>query len=97
MKLGDIATFSAYVGPGRFRHSETNDVVTCNQAFMWTFIFGSFYFLLKGVYKHAIISLALAVFTGAMSWFIYPFFAKGIMTNYYLEKGYHLESFSTDF
>ena len=97
MKLEEIAAFSVFVGPDRFRHSETNSVVTCNQAFMWTFIFGSFYFLLKGVYKHAITSLALAVFTGFMSWFIYPFFAKGIMTNYYLKKGYHVESFSADY
>ena len=80
-----------------FRHSQTNFVVTCNYPFLWTLIFGCFYFLEKGNYKHAIISLLAAGCTAGISWFIYPFFAKGIMTNYYLKKGYHVESFSADY
>tara|TARA_Y100000994_G_scaffold229492_1_gene214533 strand:+ start:843 stop:1001 length:159 start_codon:yes stop_codon:yes gene_type:complete len=51
--------------------------------------------MIKGNYKHAIIFLFFS-FT-IIAWHIYPFFAKGIMSNFYLKKGYkHLESFATD-
>jgi len=55
---------------------------------LWVFCFGFFYFAVKGVWTHAIASFILAVCTFGLSWFIYPFFAGGIMRKYYLRQGW---------
>ena len=63
-----------------------------NLAFLWCLLFGTFYFLLKGIYKHAIISLIASVCTFGFAWLIYPFFAPSIVENFYLEKGFTTEA-----
>lgn len=57
-------------------------------AFLWVLLFGSFYFLVRGIWLHAIISLILAIVTGGLSWLIYPFHARDILEIHYLEKGW---------
>ena len=42
---------------------------------LWTLIFGSFYFAVKGIWSHALISLILAICTIGISWLIYPMLA----------------------
>ena len=74
----------------RFSHPQTDFTVKCNFPFLWTLLFGPFYFLLKGNYKHSIISLVVGLCTFGISALIYPFFSRSIMTNYYMEKGYTL-------
>lgn len=56
--------------------------------FLWCFLFGSFYFVYKGIWTHVLLSLIFAAFTLGISWFIYPFFARGIVDNSYLRKGW---------
>jgi hypothetical protein len=58
------------------------------EAWLWSLLFGSFYFAAKGVWGHAIISLALALATGGIAWLIYPFFATEILRKHYLRKGW---------
>ncbi|MBF0261940.1 MAG: hypothetical protein HQL97_08930 [Magnetococcales bacterium] len=55
---------------------------------LWVFLFGVFYFVFKGVWRHAFLSLVLAVITAGFSWFVYPFFARTIMRNHYLRMGW---------
>ena len=56
--------------------------------FIWTLLFGALYFLVKGSFKHFLLGIIAAIITVGISWFIYPFFAPGIIRNMYLEKGY---------
>lgn len=55
---------------------------------LWTLLFGLFYFAVKGIWKHVFISLFLACFTFGISWFFYPFFAGNIVRTHYLRKGW---------
>jgi len=41
-----------------------------------TLLFGCFYFLWKGWYKAALVSLGIALLTGGLSWLIIAFFAQ---------------------
>jgi hypothetical protein len=51
-------------------------------------LFGFVYFAVKGVWTHAIASLTLAIVTAGVSWFFYPFFARGAVEKNYLRKGW---------
>ena len=68
----------------------SNDYVetTTAWAFLWIFILGPIYFLVKGNYRHAIAGLVIGIITFGLSWFIYPFFWKSISKNFYLKKGW---------
>jgi hypothetical protein len=57
-------------------------------SWLWCLLFGFFYFAVKGNWKHAIISLLLAVVTGGISWLIYPFFVYGINRRFYQNRGW---------
>jgi hypothetical protein len=56
--------------------------------FLWTLIFGSFYFLYKGSLSHTVLSAIAAMLTGGLSWFVYPFFAKTAIRKHYLNNGW---------
>lgn len=73
---------STFIQPNN-NHKVHNDLAP-----LWCFLFGSFYFLYKGATKHAIISLVVAIFTGGIAWFIYPFFASSLVENSFLERGF---------
>jgi hypothetical protein len=51
-------------------------------------LFGPFYFAIKGIWSHAIISFVLACATVGISWLIYPFWAKRIVEASYLRRGW---------
>ena len=51
-------------------------------------MFGGLYFVVKGVWTHALASLVLSIVTFGLCWFIYPFFAGEIMKKHYLTKGW---------
>ncbi len=57
-------------------------------AWLWTLLFGSIYFAVRGVWTHVLVSLVLAVSTLGFSWLVYPFFAKSILEKSYLKKGW---------
>jgi len=56
--------------------------------FLGCLFFGGFYFLVKGSTKHFLMSWLIAIVTVGISWFIYPFFAPGIIRHMYEDKGF---------
>jgi len=55
---------------------------------LWVFLFGTLYFIYKGIWTHAILSLIAAMFTLGFSWLIYPFFGRKIVILSYAKKGW---------
>jgi len=55
---------------------------------LWVLLFGFFYWAVKGVWTHAVVSALLGFLTGGLSWLVYPFFAKKIIRNHYLKRGW---------
>lgn len=55
---------------------------------LWTLLFGCFYFAYKGVWRHAVIAFFLAFPTALLSWLVYPFFSHGIIDRHYLRSGW---------
>lgn len=72
----------------KFKNPSNGYIETANAAWFWVLLFGCFYFAVKGVWAHVLISAALAIATSGVSWFIYPLFAPGIMRRYYLKNGW---------
>lgn len=60
----------------------------CSAPWLWCFLFGSLYFLFKGIWTHAIIYFIVAMLTGGVSMFIYPFFANAAVEHHYTHKGW---------
>jgi hypothetical protein len=56
--------------------------------FFWCLLFGCFYFMVKGSWKHVLISFLAACVTFGISWLLYPYFAPGIIRKFYEDKGY---------
>lgn len=71
-----------------FRNPANGYEVDVGSPFVWAFLFGVFYFAYKGVWIHAIIGLALAFMTFGLSWIVYPFFARKVIVQHYLNKGW---------
>lgn len=55
---------------------------------LWCFIFGALYFAYKGIWRHFVLYLAAIPCSFGTSIFIYPFFARSIVINNYLRKGW---------
>ena len=60
-------------------------------SWLWSLIFGAFFFAFKGAWKHFIIGIIAAIVTVGISWLIYPFFARQIIINSYLERGWSID------
>jgi hypothetical protein len=71
-----------------FKHPRTGERVDITYALAYTFLFGMFYFAVRGVWTHVIFSSALAIMTSGISWLIYPFFAKGILRRHLIRQGF---------
>lgn len=67
-----------------FQHLKTSQQIDITQAWAWTLLFGFLYFAVRGIWRHAVIGLALAIVTAGISWLFYPFFAKQIVRNHLL-------------
>jgi hypothetical protein len=63
-------------------------VVETKYSWLWVLLFGSFYFIYKGIWTHAVLSFIIAILTCGLSWLIYPFFANNIVTDFYYKNGY---------
>lgn len=56
--------------------------------FLWYLLFGPLYFLYKGMYGWAVISLISAVFTYGFSHFFLCFFAPMLVDGHYRKSGW---------
>ncbi len=75
----------------KFKNKNNGHVETVSGlTWLWTLLFGVIYFAVKGVWRHVIVGLILAMATAGISWLIYPFFAKGIIENQYLRNGWKI-------
>ncbi|MGZ8172842.1 MULTISPECIES: hypothetical protein [Methylobacter] len=72
----------------KFKNPTNGYTETVNAAFLWTLLFGTLYFAVRGVWTHVFASAVLAVLTIGVSWLIYPFFASSIIRKNYLRKGW---------
>src|SRR6185369_15110860 len=71
-----------------FRNTANGYVEKIRAPFLFTLLFGCFYFAVRGVWTHAIASFFLAMMTAGISWLLYPFFASQIMRTHYLRRGW---------
>jgi hypothetical protein len=71
-----------------FRNPANGYEERIESAWLWTLLFGCFYFAVKGVWTHAIAAFLLALMTYGLSWLVYPFFANRIMETHFLRKGW---------
>ena len=73
----------------KFKNTKNNYIEEVSSlSWLWCFLFGFIYFAIKGIWRHAIVSLVLAFVTFGISWFIYPFFIKSIIRKDYLRRGW---------
>jgi hypothetical protein len=72
----------------RYQNPDNGFTEEANHPFLWTLLFGVFYFAVKGIWAHAAIAFICAFFTFGISWLIYPFFARGIVEKHYLRQGW---------
>jgi hypothetical protein len=71
-----------------FRNPANGYTESASVPFLWCFLFGTLYFMFKGVWRHVLISFVVAVCTLGLGWLIYPFFAKGIIASSYGRRGW---------
>lgn len=72
----------------KFKNTANGYVEEVSAPGLWVFLFGFFYFAIKGVWTHVVASFLLAICALGISWLVYPFLAKGIMRKHYLAKGW---------
>ena len=68
--------------------------IDLSNVFLWSLIFGPFYFAYLGIWDSAILAFILAVFSGGISVLIYPFFVEKIIVQTYLKKGWKIKNSS---
>ena len=71
-----------------FKNPHNNYVEKVSIPWLWVLLFGPIYFIVKGIWVHAIASILLALVTYGLSYLVYPFFAAKIVRKYYLRKGW---------
>jgi len=72
----------------QFRNPANGYIESADVPFLWCLLFGCFYFAVKGIWTHALVSAVLAVCTFGFSWLVYPFFAREIVRRSYLRRGW---------
>jgi hypothetical protein len=73
---------------GRFRNPANGYEEDVGMPWLWCLLFGCIYFATRGIWTHALAALLLAIVTFGASWLIYPLFARGIVDQHYLRKGW---------
>jgi hypothetical protein len=56
--------------------------------FLWTLLFGGFYFIANGMWGQSVIALFVSVITFGIGWLVYPFVAKSMVRRHYLKLGW---------
>jgi hypothetical protein len=72
----------------RFTNPLNEHVVTVRAPWLWTLLFGPLYMAFHEAWGQALVSFVVACVTVGLSWVIYPFFARRIVRNAYLRKGW---------
>jgi hypothetical protein len=57
-------------------------------SWLWVLLLGPLYWVLRGVWTHAIAHLILALLTYGIAHLIYPFFTYYILRKSYLKRGW---------
>lgn len=73
-----------------FEHPSNGFQESFDYPWLWTLLFGPFYFALKRIWVHTFISGVVAIMTFGASWLVYPFFSRQIIVNHYLRSGWKL-------
>jgi hypothetical protein len=71
-----------------FKNPSNGYIEEASAPWLWTLIFGCFYFAAKGIWTHFVVGFLLALFTAGISWLVYPFFARSIVRGHYGRKGW---------
>ena len=72
----------------KFRNPVNGYVEDSPHPWLWCLLFGVFYFGYKGIWMHVVLGMLAGLVTSGISWLIYPFFARMIITKHYLSKGW---------
>jgi hypothetical protein len=72
----------------KFKNPSNGYIEESDYIFLWTLLFGIFYFAYKGIWSHVFIGLLLGILTAGFSWLIYPFFSSAILEKHYLKNGW---------
>ena len=72
----------------KFVNRTNNYVEEASLPWLWTLLFGPFYFAVKGIWTHCFVGLILAILTYGISWIAYAFFAGYIVKRHYLRRGW---------
>lgn len=71
-----------------FKNPQNGYEVEIESPWAYTLLFGGFYFLRHGAVFQAIVALILSLCTAGLAWLVYPFFAKNLIRETYLRKGW---------
>ena len=71
-----------------FKNPVNGHIVEIYNPFGCTLLFGLFYFAKHEAWAAAIISAGALLLTYGLAWFIIPFFARAVIRNTYLRKGW---------
>ena len=74
----------------KFENAENNHVeeVSGRLSWLWVLLFGPIYWVIKGIWRHAVAHLVLAIISAGLIHFIYPFFTYGIIKKHFLRLGW---------
>ena len=83
----------------RFENPQNNFVEEVSAPWLWTLLFGVFYFMIKGIWTHVFVIALLVFFSFALlgpggallalpAWALYAFAANDIVRKHYLRKGW---------
>lgn len=73
------------------KNKNTNDIKNAPVGFSWTgLFFGFFVALFRKHYSAAVLWLVLALFTGGLAWFFFPFLYNKEYIKHLVKKGYEV-------
>ena len=64
------------------------ETVSTPISWLWVFLFGPIYWVVKGVWRHAVIHFILFLISFGILHLIYPFFTYSILKKHYLKNGW---------
>ena len=73
-----------------FKNPLTQEVRSSSSkvSWLWCLLFGAFYFMFKGNWKHVLLYILFGLITLGISMFVYPFLVKDINNAKYLRSGW---------
>ena len=74
----------------KFKNTRNNYTETVSTPISWllVFLFGPIYWAVKGIWRHAVVHLILAIISFGVIHLIYPFFTYSILRKHYLKLGW---------